>query len=557
MARKSKIFLAVYSLIAILASFSIYTYIVNNLERQFITTMEKNSLLFQDRVIKVDDILELQGKKANFLINLDDFADEFANGQYADMISFLSYDEKNDMFNFDNIQNSDVDITKISNITGKGNLDFLNDKNNLKTLEIYLLLFMNNDFAWINNKLESSHWVYYTSLNQMTSIRVRSGEFVKSEDFTFSDEMLGMSFVTDGYKEKLDNRQVVYWSSPYVDLAGDGLMITASYPVDYKGEYIGSISSDFKSNMLSKILAEKYTTFIVDSKGVMLATNVKDFDLTHELKTVEDLPINLTYDDIKDIEVNEVVKVKGDRVVAHNLIGSPYILYQVYSREAYLIDAIIDFFPIVLIFIFFAITSLMLHRVRESEVKLKETLSELESKQEELDYISKYDTLTNIYNRRGLYSELKYIEGHGALIGSSVIIFDIDHFKQVNDTYGHDVGDYVLTELCDVVKTYISENEIFARYGGEEFIIISKGTELEKTCELAEKIRVGIANHKFETIENLTVSLGVSTFRSKDTNDTWIKIADDALYKAKSDGRNKVYYYENYELIGYSDKLKK
>ncbi len=554
MKKNKTIFLVVYAIIAILASLSVLMYIIDNLENQFITIMEKNSLIFQDKIVKVNDVLELEGKKANHLINSDDLEEEFEESIYSDMLSFLTYDEDQNLFHFDNIQNSNYDTTNLSNVTGKGNLDFLNDENSLKTSELYLMFLMNQDFKWLNEKLDASDWVYYTSLNQMTSMRSRNNEFVSSDEFRYRDDMLEMSFITDGYEENLENRETVYWSVPYVDLAGMGCMITASYPVDYKGEYIGALSIDFISNEISGILSEKYTTFLVDSNGVLFATNLKEVDLNQELKTVDDLPLALTFNDINNIEYDKVVNVKGDKVIAHRLEGSPYTLYQVYKQKMYLTDAAIDFFPVILIFVFFIITSLMLRKVRESEAKLKETLSELEQKQEELDYISKYDTLTNIYNRRGLYSEIKKLETKGELVGSSVILFDIDHFKQVNDTYGHDVGDEVLTELCEVVKNYISDNEIFARYGGEEFIVISRGTSLEKTCEIAEKIRVCVSSHKYKTIKGLTVSLGVSTCSQGDINNAWITNADTALYKAKSDGRNKVYYYKNYELISYNQR---
>ncbi len=553
MTRRAKIFVATYAIIAILASLSILKYIVDNLERQFITIMDKNTLIFQDKVVKINDVLELEGKKANLLINLDDFHERFDADEQADMLNYLSYDETRDIFHMDNIQNSDFDLSKISNVTGNGNLDFLRDEDSVKVLELYLTLYMNEEFKWLNDRLEASEWVYYTSLNQLASIRTKSGEFVTSDEFQFMDEMLEMSFITDGYKENLENRELVYWSPPYVDLAGKGMMVTASFPVDYIGEYIGSISIDFISENLSKILSGKYSTFIVGEDGVVFATNIENLNLSSELNTVDGLSLGLTYDEIRDIEYNKIVKIKGRRVIAKKLVGSPYILYQVYPKKMYIIDLLIDFFPVAIIFIFFGVTTIMLRRVRDSETKLKETLSVLELKQEELDYISKYDPLTNIYNRRGLYSEIKKMEEDGELIGSSLILFDIDHFKLVNDTYGHDVGDDVLTEICLVVRNYIGENEVFARYGGEEFIIISKETDLLKTCQIAEKVRVGVESHSFKTIESLTISLGVSTFRSKDTTETWVANADASLYKAKNGGRNKVYYYENYDFICFTD----
>ncbi len=553
MKKKGKIFVTLYAIVATMACFSILNYIVGNLEHNFVTVMEKNTLKYQNRVIKVNDVLELEGKKANFLLNTVDLHNDFEESVQYDKLQYLTYDEERDIFHLDNIQNSNYDTELISNITGKGNLDFLNDSDSLKALELYLMFYLNNDFKWMNDRFDSSYWVYYTSLNGMTSMRRRSGEFVTSDDFYYSDEMLELPFVTGGYKENLSNREEVYWSPPYIDLAGKGMMITASYPIDYENEYIATISIDFLSRALSGILDEDYISFLVDQDGVIIATNLKDVDLSNELKTIDDMSIKLKYSDIKDIELDEIVYIKGDRVIAHEIYGSPYVVYQIYTHKDYLIDATIDFFPLLLMFVFFAVTTIMLRRVRISEASLKEAFVELENKQEELDYISKYDTLTNIYNRRGLYSELKNIETDGKLIGSSLIIFDIDHFKLVNDTYGHDVGDEVLTELCVVVKNYISENEIFARYGGEEFILISKGSDLEKTCEIAEIIRKGVESHSFKTVECITISSGVSTFRAKDTNDTWVKNADAALYKSKSDGRNRVCYYDNYELIDYTN----
>ncbi len=553
MTKRGKVFVVLYTVVAILASLSILKNVVDNLEHHFFTVMQKNSLTFQTRVIKVNDILESEGKTGNYLINIEDLPEEFEDSINADMAKYLVYDEKKDMFHLDNIQNSNFDTTKISNITGKGNLDFLKDKKSIKARELYFMFFMNKELYWINEKLVSSDWVYYTSLNHMANIRTRSGEYVTSDEFTYMDEMLDMTFVTGGYKENLENREEVYWSAPYVDLAGKGIMITASYPVDYGKEYVGSISIDFVSNTLSGILDEKYQAFLVDNEGTIIATNVEGVDLNSDLKNVDDLSLGVTFNELSGLAYDKIVKVNGTRVIAHRLDGSPYTLYHIYPKKMYMMDATIDFFPVVLIFIFFGVTTLTLRKVRESESKLKETLCELEIKQEELDYISKYDPLTNIYNRRGLYSELKTMENDEALIGSSLILFDIDHFKLVNDTYGHDVGDEVLTELCTIVKKFISDNEVFARYGGEEFIIISKGTNLDKTCEIAEKIRVGIESHSFKTVESITVSSGVSTFRSKDTNETWIANADASLYKSKKEGRNRVYYYENYDFICFTE----
>ena len=124
----------------------------------------------------------------------------------------------------------------------------------------------------------------------------------------------------------------------------------------------------------------------------------------------------------------------------------------------------------------------------------------------------------------------------------SLVMVDIDHFKNVNDTYGHLAGDYVLQALARLVSTRARREEVFARYGGEEFVILLPETSKKGAIELAEQLRKRVASHTFifegEEIP-ITVSVGVSTMSGEATTATeFIKSADVAMYKAKSDGRD-------------------
>lgn len=125
----------------------------------------------------------------------------------------------------------------------------------------------------------------------------------------------------------------------------------------------------------------------------------------------------------------------------------------------------------------------------------------------------------------------------------SIVMSDIDHFKHFNDTYGHQVGDLLLKELANVLKASLRSSDIVARYGGEEMIILLRGASLKDSLNVAEKIRKNIEKSEIKdqnNTYNLTVSLGVSVFKSGDTLETIIKRADDGLYKAKDTGRNRV-----------------
>ncbi|MBU3015686.1 ammonium transporter [Poseidonibacter lekithochrous] len=151
------------------------------------------------------------------------------------------------------------------------------------------------------------------------------------------------------------------------------------------------------------------------------------------------------------------------------------------------------------------------------------------------------DVLTGIFNRRGL---LEYIKTKLFEYKYSVVIIDIDNFKHVNDSFGHDVGDEVLKHLAKIISKNIRKSDVIARWGGEEFVLLVKSSELEIVQIIAEKLRVDIEKEKFPVVEKITASFGVSSFKNKDqTFEDVFKHADDALYQAKENGRNKVFVY--------------
>ena len=158
-----------------------------------------------------------------------------------------------------------------------------------------------------------------------------------------------------------------------------------------------------------------------------------------------------------------------------------------------------------------------------------------------IEKMSVTDKLTGIYNRIRLDEVLtKEFARYKRLDDTfSVILFDIDHFKNVNDTYGHLVGDEVLKTLASIVSSSVRESDIFGRWGGEEFLIICPATEKSGAYTLAEKLREKVAAYDFPTAGIVTCSFGVAEIDIKGT-DAMIKTADDALYKAKQSGRNRV-----------------
>lgn len=157
------------------------------------------------------------------------------------------------------------------------------------------------------------------------------------------------------------------------------------------------------------------------------------------------------------------------------------------------------------------------------------------------------DGLTEVYNHRYLQDFLskEFERARRYTRPLSFIMIDIDHFKSINDTYGHEIGDLVLKEIAKLLVLSVRETDLVARYGGEEFVIVLPETSKERAFNLAERLRIRVEKTGIHTPKGdicLTISMGISFLNGTDypTKDTLIKAADEALYKAKRNGRNRV-----------------
>lgn len=165
---------------------------------------------------------------------------------------------------------------------------------------------------------------------------------------------------------------------------------------------------------------------------------------------------------------------------------------------------------------------------------------------ERLYTLARLDALTTLLNRGSFNSEFQREFERALRYGRplSLVMFDVDHFKRFNDTYGHQAGDYVLQELGRLIKSHTRGNDIAARYGGEEFAIILPETHLEGAVSQAERLRGAIQRHPFQyqgVSFALTVSLGLAEVEPETLlAEDLLKAADKALYQAKAEGRNRV-----------------
>lgn len=183
-------------------------------------------------------------------------------------------------------------------------------------------------------------------------------------------------------------------------------------------------------------------------------------------------------------------------------------------------------------------------------LKIKKLQDDLKRSNELLLELSNTDHLTGLFNRRYMMEALNKEVHRSIRKGStlSLIMLDIDHFKRVNDSFGHLQGDVVLQKVAQQLRNELRSYDYASRFGGEEFVAILPDSSLQEALFVADRIRLSVQDTKFNGMLDkisLTLSLGVACFSPEyaPTVDSFIKMADDALYRAKENGRNRVEFY--------------
>jgi len=158
-----------------------------------------------------------------------------------------------------------------------------------------------------------------------------------------------------------------------------------------------------------------------------------------------------------------------------------------------------------------------------------------------LSKLAARDALTGTWNRRALDDSLDQIVNKHQRnpIKASLIMMDLDHFKRINDTYGHGVGDEILVKVASLISSTVRISDQLYRYGGEEFVLIAEGADLDEAALIAETIRHRVEKSELFEKQKITISLGVAELTQTSSVQKWLTLADDALYQAKDSGRNR------------------
>lgn len=188
---------------------------------------------------------------------------------------------------------------------------------------------------------------------------------------------------------------------------------------------------------------------------------------------------------------------------------------------------------------------------RLKNIELVKAHNDLKLAYDKMEFMATKDPLTGLLNRRAMMTRIDLEKNRFNRKKSplSIILSDIDHFKKVNDTYGHDVGDEILIELSKVFTTTLRSTDAICRWGGEEFLILLPETNIQAAFEVGEKLRSAIQNHNFNDAlpkGSITTTMGIAQFENNLSIKKWIKYADEALYCGKESGRNCVQISKNY-----------
>ena len=183
------------------------------------------------------------------------------------------------------------------------------------------------------------------------------------------------------------------------------------------------------------------------------------------------------------------------------------------------------------------------HRI-ENFVATGKDITQRIKMEQKLQRYATTDELTNLSNRRR-GNELLDIEldrFHRYQSSFAILMIDIDHFKNINDTYGHDIGDQVLQQLGKVLTLHIRKSDALMRWGGEEFLIIAVHMSQNELISFANKLIAAVNSYTFDKASDLTISIGATLCQENETKANLLKRVDKALYKAKKSGRNRVVY---------------
>ena len=337
--------------------------------------------------------------------------------------------------------------------------------------------------------------------------------------------------------------------------------------IDALMEFTYLISSTLNPKEVLYLVVKKISEIINVTRCSMISIDVEDQGYAHVISTFEDTKItNIKLDLRKYPEIMKAVSFKKT-VIIKDALKDP-VMEGVRDIIKPLGIRSIAVLPITfrdeVIGTLLLRTSRSGHAFTKREIRLCTAIANassnalynaflhdrLKKEKTRLEKLAITDYLTGIYNIRYFYHRLEeeFSRSERYFIPISCMMFDLDYFKKINDTYGHRVGDIILREFAQLVKRRIRKSDVFARYGGEEFILLLPQTTMKGAIVEAERLRAAVKEHQFENLKEkdvITVSIGIACNPDKNIKDydDLITFADNALFTAKNKGRDQIVTY--------------
>ena len=396
----------------------------------------------------------------------------------------------------------------------------IHDENEIDKISRYLESIKNRYNMFSTFLVSDKTGNYYTSKGLLE--KVKEGNPNNAWYFRFRD-------IQEPYEINLDFNKYL----------ADSLIMFINYKIfDDDFHYLGATGIGIKISYINDMLKHfrlkyNFNVFFADKKGDIVLFELDNNEFNN-IKNIKELNL-----------LNKDLLAENSKIIEYEKDGKSYILNSKYIKELNLflfVEAEVNKFTeelektfIINLLISLSITTLIIVII----------LYTIKSYNKKLENLASFDSLTQLPNRRNFneYFTKSLKLFNRDKISRSIIFFDIDNFKLINDNYGHIVGDNVLKRMATILNLQIRDSDSISRWGGEEFLILLNNSNLNNSFQIAEKLRISFENDI--ELNNLvkggvTASFGVTIFKDDDTIEKIISRADRALYAAKNSGKNKV-----------------
>lgn len=496
--------------------------------------------------LKIDKFLETTFSNVNLLRSQ---AEYFLKSTPSPETQLTTY---NYLKRLDNKRNLNLFVLKDANI-GAVSPVFTRGKDTNLGHEVEMSLSLTPLLRPIYEQLPIEGRIRYTSLAALTMTYPATSQVTDDEKIKIFKNAINQKIITGGIQKNNFTRET-YLTHPYKDIFGQGLMVTVTSPIYQGDKHLGNIGIDFKLEALNRFVEQlggEHSLLLTVDGEVLSHHTTKSTSLISLEQLVKNPVVRTQLLKLFKKARNSQVTIDGYVLTYYKLQNVTWGIVNVtpvnalgknilIRNLAVICGVLIGFIGMLLISI--RTIDKIFKKLDKARIIAEQTNKKLQRALNELEVLALTDKLTGAWNRRHfeqvISAEMSRASRHNQPL--SLLMLDIDYFKSINDTYGHQIGDAVLVQLTHILKENIRTSDVLTRWGGEEFVILTPSTSVREATDLAERLRLKIARASFNAVKNITISLGVSQFQTAENVSNFLKRADTALYQAKHSGRNMV-----------------